>query len=60
MRDARNLVEACRTWWKGRKDDLTKSWAERMKADVDIKKVRRRISTRAQRDVLRYMALASR
>jgi hypothetical protein len=38
-RDARNLVEACRTWWKGRTDDLTTSWKDRMEADADIKKV---------------------
>ena len=37
-RDASKLVAACRTYWKGRTDDLTKSWSDRMVDDADIKK----------------------
>ena len=40
--DALKLVEACRAWWKGRADDLTTSWKDRMENDNDkgIQKVR--------------------
>jgi len=37
-RDAFKLVEACRAYWEGRTDDLTKSWTDRMKEDAEIAK----------------------
>ena len=37
VKDATKVVEACRAYWRERKDDLTTSWSDRMKADVDAK-----------------------